>query len=250
MRSGHQHASFVKYLAGVLEWVDGTVPLGKWLTASDTGAHERYRPQDSKASTCRKMMKDACMSSTTQEEQDNPMSKLNVFLRIQDQFKPVFRCVGACSIFFFSKCVSHFFTEHFPTPDEWFERRLAYTRSTAASSIVGFALGLGDRHLFNILVDEQTAELVHIDLGLAFDQVTNFAAAAALDCSLQAKLLKIPETIPFRLTRDIVDGFGVAGVEGVFRNCCERTLAVLRKSQVQRRQGLPKSSMEARSGRC
>lgn len=33
----------------------------------------------------------------------------------------------------------------------------------------------------------------------------------------QGKILPTPETIPFRLTRDIVDGMGVTGVEGVFR---------------------------------
>lgn len=33
----------------------------------------------------------------------------------------------------------------------------------------------------------------------------------------QGKILPTPETVPFRLTRDIVDGMGVAGVEGVFR---------------------------------
>lgn len=30
---------------------------------------------------------------------------------------------------------------------------------------VGYIVGLGDRHINNILIDEQTAELVHIDLG-------------------------------------------------------------------------------------
>ena len=54
----------------------------------------------------------------------------------------------------------------------------------------------------NILIDVQTAEVVHIDLGVAFEQ---------------GKILATPETVPFRLTRDIVDGMGVAGVEGVYR---------------------------------
>jgi hypothetical protein len=31
---------------GVIEWVDGTMPLGSFLHASTTGAHARYRPQD------------------------------------------------------------------------------------------------------------------------------------------------------------------------------------------------------------
>lgn len=33
---------------------------------------------------------------------------------------------------------------------------------------VGYIVGLGDRHIQNILIDEQTAELVHIDLGTIF----------------------------------------------------------------------------------
>ena len=47
----------------------------------------------------------------------------------------------------------------------------------------------------------------------------------------QGKLLPTPETIPFRLTRDIVDGMGVFGIEGVFRRCCEKTLTVLKDSK-------------------
>nr|XP_047902975.1 serine-protein kinase ATM-like isoform X1 [Anser cygnoides] len=82
--------------------------------------------------------------------------------------------------------------------------------------LVGYILGLGDRHVHNILIDEQTAELVHIDLGVAFEQ---------------GKILPTPETVPFRLTRDIVDGMGITGVEGVFRRCCEKTMAVMRNSQ-------------------
>jgi ataxia telangiectasia mutated family protein len=37
--------------------------------------------------------------------------------------------------------------------------------------VVGHILGLGDRHLSNILMDAKTGEVVHIDLGVAFDQV-------------------------------------------------------------------------------
>lgn len=77
--------------------------------------------------------------------------------------------------------------------------------------MVGFVLGLGDRHSHNILIDLHTAEVVHIDLGVAFEQ---------------GKTLPVPELVPFRLTRDIVDGMGVAGFEGTFRRSCEETLKV------------------------
>lgn len=41
-----------------------------------------------------------------------------------------------------------------------------------------------------------------------------FASGVAFE---QGKILPTPETVPFRLTRDIVDGMGITGVEGVFR---------------------------------
>ena len=57
------------------------------------------------------------------------------------------------------------------------------------------------------------AQVVHIDLGIAFEQ---------------GRMLKTPELVPFRLTPDIVDGMGVMGVEGVMRRCSEAVLRVLR----------------------
>ena len=39
-------------------------------------------------------------------------------------------------------------------------------------------------------------QVVHIDLGIAFEQ---------------GRFLTTPELVPFRLTRDIVDGMGAAG---------------------------------------
>ena len=43
----------------------------------------------------------------------------------------------------------------------------------------------------------RSAEVCHIDLGIAFEQ---------------GHLLATPERVPFRLTRDVVDGFGITGV--------------------------------------
>ena len=75
---------------------------------------------------------------------------------------------------------------------------------------------MGDRHIANILIDIASAELVHIDLGVAFEQ---------------GKTLRTPEMVPFRLTRDLVDAMGVTGVEGVFRKCCEEVMRVLRSNR-------------------
>lgn len=78
--------------------------------------------------------------------------------------------------------------------------------------IVGHTLGLGDRHIENILFDMSMAELIHIDLGIAFDL---------------GKILPTPETIPFCMTQDLVDGLGVIGVEAPLCWCYETTLSVL-----------------------
>jgi serine-protein kinase ATM len=58
----------------------------------------------------------------------------------------------------------YFFYEHFH------RKKQAYATSVATSSIIGYLVGLGDRHVQNILIDTQTAEVIHIDLGVAFDQ--------------------------------------------------------------------------------
>lgn len=108
--------------------------------------------------------------------------------------------------------------ENFLDLNEWYEKRVNFTKSVATSSIVGYIVGLGDRHVQNILIDTSTADVVHIDLGIAFDQ---------------GKILPIPETVPFRLTRDIVDGFGICGIEGIFKNSCESTLQLLKNSREQ-----------------
>ena len=76
--------------------------------------------------------------------------KHEVFLEICKNLKPVFR---------------YFFMENYLESNDWFEKRLNYTRSVATSSIVGYIIGLGDRHVQNILIDTKTADLIHIDLG-------------------------------------------------------------------------------------
>lgn len=37
--------------------------------------------------------------------------------------------------------------------------------SVAVMSMVGYILGIGDRHVQNMLIDEKTAEIIHIDFG-------------------------------------------------------------------------------------
>jgi ataxia telangiectasia mutated family protein len=46
----------------------------------------------------------------------------------------------------------------------------------------------------------------------------------------RGQLLGIPELVPFRLTRNIVDGMGPCGTEGTFQKAAEETISVLREN--------------------
>jgi ataxia telangiectasia mutated family protein len=61
----------------------------------------------------------------------------------------------------------------------------------------------------------------------------------------QGRFLNTPELVPFRLTRDLVDGMGLTGVEGVMRRCCEETLRVSGGSASSRSRMLPPNNTGA-----
>lgn len=44
-------------------------------------------------------------------------------------------------------------------PNEWWYVTQTYARSTAVMSMIGYIIGLGDRHLDNVLVDLATGEV-------------------------------------------------------------------------------------------
>ncbi|KAE9043994.1 Serine/threonine-protein kinase [Phytophthora rubi] len=108
------------------------------------------------------------------------------------------------------------FYNNFADPTAWFEARLTFSRSAAVWSMVGHIIGLGDRHGENILIDCTNGECVHVDFDCLFDK--------------GLKLAK-PEIVPFRLTPNIIDAFGITGYEGVFRRVSEVTMHLLRENK-------------------
>ncbi len=101
--------------------------------------------------------------------------------------------------------------------EAWLDRRTTYTRSLAVMSMVGYILGLGDRHPSNLMLDRITGKVIHIDFG---------------DC-FEAAILreKYPERVPFRLTRMLNYAMEVSGIEGSFRITCEHVMRVLRDNK-------------------
>ncbi|KAG5187220.1 kinase-like domain-containing protein [Tribonema minus] len=116
----------------------------------------------------------------------------------------------------FPPCMHRWFMEHFREPTAWFEARTTFARSAAVWSGVGHVVGLGDRHGENILIDTTRGECVHVDFDCLFDKGLTLAR---------------PEIVPFRLTPNMVDGMGLTGYEGVYRNSLEVTMSVLRDNR-------------------
>jgi len=78
----------------------------------------------------------------------------------------------------------------------WYSLVKSFTESVAVMSVIGYILGLGDRHLDNLLMDLNRGEIIHIDYNICFEKGKN---------------LRIPEQVPCRLTQNIVSLFGLTG---------------------------------------
>ena len=64
--------------------------------------------------------------------------------------------------------------------------------------MIGYIIGLGDRHLDNLLVEFATGQVVHVDYNVCFEK---------------GKSLRVPERVPFRMTQNIETALGFTGVD-------------------------------------
>lgn len=174
---------------GFIQWVPNTIPIRPVLIRGYEA--RRIKSWSSEMGDVFRKIKDA---------PDKEAAELFT-TKILPGFPPVFH---------------DWFIETFPEPTAWLASRLSYGRTAAVMSMVGWILGLGDRHCENILLDNNTGDVVHVDFNCLFEK---------------GKTLETPEKVPFRLTQNIVDGLGVTGVEGVFRIACEVTLQLLRDNK-------------------
>ncbi|CDW54300.1 DNA-dependent protein kinase catalytic subunit [Trichuris trichiura] len=94
--------------------------------------------------------------------------------------------------------------------------RERFIASFAALSVATYVLGIGDRHLDNILIDLSLGELIGIDFGCAF--------------GTSSQLLPIPELMPFRLTNQLCGVCDPVGVNGLLRSSMVKFLRSVRDS--------------------
>ncbi|ORY07438.1 hypothetical protein K493DRAFT_273447, partial [Basidiobolus meristosporus CBS 931.73] len=102
------------------------------------------------------------------------------------------------------------------TSSVWYRKSKSFVRSLAVMSVIGYIIGLGDRHLDNILIDFVQGEIIHIDYNICFEK---------------GKRLRIPETVPFRLTQNFQAALGMSGVDGYFKQASCHSLRVLRENK-------------------
>lgn len=175
---------------GLIEWVPHTVGFRHILTKLYNAKGMQIYTSEVKSN-----MDEARVSP-------DPRTTEKIFQdRVLAKFAPVFH---------------EWFLATFPDPSAWLQARSAYARTAAVMSMVGFVLGLGDRHGENILFDSVSGDTVHVDLNCLFDKGQRF---------------EIPERVPFRLTQNMVDAMGVTGCDGVFRKSAEITMGILRDNR-------------------
>ena len=200
--------------SGLIQWVEGAVPLfslyKKWHQRQQTIVEMSNRSKDSTRTLTPKpadqffnklipLLHDQVMPNLDNRK-DLPIGVMRqVLTELMDETP---KDLISSTLYLSSK-----------NSDEWHQLTSNLTRSIAVMSVIGYIIGLGDRHLDNLLIDFQNGEIIHIDYNVCFEKGAK---------------LRIPEKVPCRLTQNIVNVFGVTGVEGLFRMSCERTLEILR----------------------
>lgn len=165
---------------GIIEWVENTVSFRGLLLKS-------YKKLG--ISISNRDLKDILGM------QISPYEKFVKFLL--PKFQPIFM---------------RWFFEKFPSVLKWRNATKAYTNSIAVMSMVGFIIGLGDRHGENILFDETTGGCVHVDFNCLFEK---------------GKTLEYPEKVPFRLTQNLEHACGAGGINSSFKSISSSVMNVM-----------------------
>lgn len=109
------------------------------------------------------------------------------------------------------------------TPSEWLLKIQSFTRSLSSMSLIGYILGLGDRHLGNMMVSPSRGDVLHIDYNISLERGLK---------------LPIPEIVPWRMTNILTRVGGIAGMGGTgsgntgnFAQGCLIVLSTLRAQE-------------------
>jgi DNA-dependent protein kinase catalytic subunit len=156
---------------GVLEWVPGTIPLKAIIEKQLTNGGNDFR--DARAAYTNYYNR-ATGAPAYVKQLHAHSTKVVDSLRQVEQMLPEDALVRAVAVLS-------------STPESFLVLRSKFARSFSAVSAASYVLGIGDRHLDNLLLDQTDGSIVNIDFGMAF--------------GLGTTALPVPELLPIRFTR-------------------------------------------------
>ena len=138
------------------------------------------------------------------------MYELGVMERSREQ---LIEMMSSLEVMFPKDMIRRFLMNSAISLETYFILRKNFITSMVAMNIAHWLLGIGDRHLSNILIDTKTGRLIGIDFGVAFGAGAN---------------LSIPETVPFRMTSHFMNVLEPLGIDGMIKKNMVHVLRCLR----------------------
>jgi PI-3-kinase-related kinase SMG-1 len=180
--------------SGLISWVDGVTPIfsiyKKWQQREaanprkDSKPYTVMRPSELYYSKLTPLLKEHGLKPTDNRK-DWPLAvQRQVFEELKNEtprhlLSTEFWCAAS-------------------TAASWRHIVRNYSVSLAVMSVIGYIIGLGDRHLDNMLLKLASGEVVHIDYNICFEK---------------GKTLRVPEKVPFRMTQNLEEALGLTGTE-------------------------------------
>ncbi|CAF0977060.1 unnamed protein product [Rotaria sordida] len=202
--------------SGLIQWVEGATPLFT--------LYKRWQQRQATAQTWKAQNENQEITlATVQKPNDVYYSKLNAILKekgkqpVEDRREVPMPILRQCIEELIRETPADLLSRELwcscPSVGLWYKNVQNYSRSLAVTSMIGYMIGLGDRHLDNVLVDLKSGQIIHIDYNICFEK---------------GKKLRVPEKVPYRLTQNLQNALGTAGIEGVFSLSSENVLQILR----------------------
>ena len=171
--------------SGLIQWVEGAIPMfslyKKWhqrrqakleLTKKgDTSRNIPQKPADQYYNKLIPLLRDHGIHNLDNRK-EWPLSVMRqVLMELMDETP--------------NDLLSSFLWLSSKNSNEWHHLKTNLTRSIAVMCVIGYIIGLGDRHLDNLLIDFNRGEIIHIDYNVCFEKGSK---------------LRIPEKVPCRVS--------------------------------------------------
>jgi len=197
-------------MLGVLEWIDGTVPIKELLGNELQSSYQISIDKDNPALAARRKW-----FASIPEGRNKGIQEQHVVALALDE-KNIAENFNAHQSLIPPYILKRSLEKLCSSPGAFVYIKNKFIRNYATLSVASYILGVGDRHLENFLVSTNTGEVIPIDFGYSFGQ---------------GLTLPIPELMPFRLTRVFESLMQPMGVDGIFRNTMIQCLLALRNSR-------------------